>query len=76
MPKIGLVRFEQSREIQGKIVNATIKRTASGKYFISLCVEEDLADNLKRNKGGEIGIDVGLEFCTDNFGNVVVNPKI
>lgn len=77
LPKLGLVRFEQSREIQGTIVNATITRTASGKYFVSLCVEEDLADNLKLNKGGEIGIDVGLkEFYTDNFGNMVSNPKI
>ena len=68
LPKLGLVRL---------IVNATITRTASGKYFVSLCVEEDLADNLKLNKGGEIGIDVGLkEFYTDNLGNVVANPKI
>lgn len=77
LPKLGLVRMEQSREIQGKIVNATITRTASGRYLVSLCVEEDLADNLTLNKGGEIGIDVGLkEFYTDNFGNVVANPKI
>ena len=76
LPKIGLIKFEQSIEILGKIVNATITRSASGKYFVSLCVEEDLADNLKLNKGGKIGIDVGLkEFYTDNFGNTVANPK-
>ena len=77
LPKVGLVEFRQSRQIKGKIINATITKNASGKYFISLCVEEDLADDLKLNQGGEIGIDVGLkEFYTDNFGNVVLNPKI
>ena len=74
LPKIGLINFEQSKEILGKIVNATVTRSASGKYFVSLCVEEDLADNLKLNKGEKIGIDVGLkEFYTDNLGNTIAN---
>lgn len=76
LPKVGLVRFEQSREFNGRILNATVTRTATGKYFVSLCVEEDIADNLLQNDGGQIGLDVGLkEFCTDNRGNTVVNPK-
>lgn len=77
LPKVGSIKFEQSREIHGKILNATITRTATEKYFVSLCVEEDIADNLKRNNGGQIGIDVGLkEFYTDNFGKTVANPRI
>lgn len=36
LPKLGLVRFAKSREIKGKIVNATIGRNPSGKYFISM----------------------------------------
>ena len=76
LPKVGLVRFEQSREFNGRILNATVTRTATGKYFVSLCVEEDIADNLRQNDGGQIGLDVGLkEFCTDNHGNKFVNPK-
>ena len=76
LPKVGLVRFEQSREINGRILNATVTRTATGKYFVSLCVEEDIADNLRQNDGGQIGLDVGLkEFCTDNHGNTFANPK-
>lgn len=77
LPKVGLLRFEQSREIKGRILNATVTKTATGKYFVSLCVEEDIADNLRQNNGGQIGLDVGLkEFCTDNRGNTVANPKI
>ena len=76
LPKVGLVRFEQSREFNGRILNATVTRTATGKYFVSLCVQEDIADNLRQNDGGQIGLDVGLkEFCTDNQGKTVANPK-
>lgn len=77
LPKVGSIKFEQSREIHGRILSATIIKTATEKYFVSLCVEEDIADNLKQNNGGKIGIDVGLkEFYTDNFGNTVSNPRI
>lgn len=77
LPKVGLVKFEQSRKFQGKILSATITRTATEKYFVSLCVEEEIADNLKINQGGEIGLDVGLkEFYTDSFGRTVSNPQI
>ena len=77
LPKVGSVKFEQSRNFHGKILNATITRTATEKYFVSLCVEEDIADNLKLNADKQIGIDVGLkEFYTDNLGNTVSNPRI
>lgn len=77
LPKVGSIKFEQSREIRGRILNATITRTATEKYFVSLCIEEDIVDNLKRNNGGKIGIDVGLkEFYTDNLGKTVENPRI
>jgi putative transposase len=77
LPKVGQVKFEQSREFQGKILSATITRTATEKYFVSLCIEEDIADSLKLNAGKQIGIDVGLkEFYTDNFGNSISNPRI
>ena len=76
LPKIGFVRFEQSREFCGRILNATVMKTTTGKYFVSLCVEEDIADNLSRNDGRQVGLDVGLKaFCTDNRGNTVANPK-
>ena len=71
------MKFEQSRDFHGKILSATITKTATEKYFVSLCVQEDIADSLQLNKGGQIGLDVGLkEFYTDNFGNTVSNPRI
>ena len=38
LPKIGTVKIKQSREFEGRILNATVSHTASGKYFASLCV--------------------------------------
>ena len=76
LPKLGFVRVKQSREFEGRILNATVSRAASGKYFVSLCVEMDKEKLISTNAGGKIGIDVGLkEFYSDSNGNVVANPK-
>ena len=39
LPKVGSVKFEQSRKFHGRILSATITKTATGKYFVSLCVQ-------------------------------------
>ena len=73
LPKLGYVKMKQSMEV-GKINNVTIERTPSGKYFVVLNV--DFEPELQANKGGSIGIDVGIkEFYSDSNGNVVQNPK-
>ena len=77
LPKIGKVKAKLSRSFDGKILNATVTRTASGKYYVSLCVEMDVDSLLCQNAGGSVGIDVGLkEFYTDSDGNTVDNPRI
>lgn len=74
LPKIGLVKIKLSRTFTGKILNATVSCTASGKYFVSLCVEEEM--KLFPNLGKEIGIDVGIKkFFSDSNGGSIDNPK-
>jgi putative transposase len=74
LPKIGLVKIKLSRTFTGKILNAVVSCTASGKYFVSLCVEEEM--EIFPNMGNEIGIDVGIkEFFSDSNGASVDNPK-
>jgi len=74
LPKIGRVKTKFSREVVGKISNATVTRTASGKYFVSLCIEYET--DLQPSAGGQVGIDVGIKsFYSDSNGNVVENPK-
>lgn len=59
LPKLGLVKAKVSRMPNGRILNATVSRTATGKYFVSLCCEEELV--VKDNEGGVIGIDLGIK---------------
>ena len=77
LPKVGLVKIKQSRTFEGRILNATVSHTASGKYFVSLCVEMDKEKLVHPNAGGKIGIDVGLkEFYSDSNGNTIANPRV
>ena len=74
LPKLGLVRFAKSKEVEGRILNATIRHNPSGKYFVSLLVETDVQPLPKTNK--EVGIDVGLkDFAILSNGEVFENPK-
>ena len=59
LPKLGLVPFAKSKEVDGKILNATIRRNPSGKYYISILVETEVQELPKT--GSVCGIDVGLK---------------
>jgi putative transposase len=59
LPKLGYVTFAKSREVEGRILNATIRRNPSGKYFVSLLVETEVEELPKT--GSSVGIDVGLK---------------
>ncbi|MFB5285145.1 IS200/IS605 family element RNA-guided endonuclease TnpB [Peribacillus sp. Hz7] len=74
LPKVGKVLFAKSKEIDGKIMNATVRRTPSGKYFISILCE--VKKEPTQLSMFETGIDVGLKnFATLSDGTVIPNPK-
>lgn len=58
LPKLGLVRFAKSREVEGRIFNATIRRNPSGKYFVSILAEVEVQPFEKTESS--IGIDLGI----------------
>lgn len=73
LPKLGFVKIRQSMEV-GKINHVTIERTPTGKYFAVLNTEFE--PQPMENKGGCIGIDVGIkDFYSDSNGNAVQNPR-
>lgn len=75
LPKLGLVRFANSRSFDGKIKNCTISKTKTNKYFVSVLVEEEI-EELPRNNNA-IGIDLGLkDFLVTSDGEIVENPRI
>ncbi|MCQ6274713.1 IS200/IS605 family element transposase accessory protein TnpB [Bacillus sp. V3B] len=59
LPKLGLVRFAKSREVEGRILSATIRRNPSGKYFVSLGTETEVAELPKTHSA--VGIDMGVK---------------
>ena len=74
IPKLGWVRFSNSREIDGRILSATIRRNKSGKYFASILVELEIQPIEKT--GSSVGIDVGLkDFAILSTGKIFSNPK-
>ena len=72
IPKVGKVQFRckniKSELLNGKIKSATIKRTKTGVYMISLCIEiNKIHEDRKDNK--HIGLDFSLrDFFVDSFG--------
>lgn len=75
LPKLGLVRFAKSREIQGRILNCTITKTCSGKYFVSVCCTDVEVEKFENNKN-IVGLDLGIkEFAITSYGEIVNNPK-
>ena len=71
LPKLGLVPFAKSKEVDGRILNATIRRNPSGKYFISILVETEVQELPKT--GSVCGIDVGLKDFADLSANLSGN---
>jgi len=57
-----------------KLVNLTVSRDASGRYFVSILVETDVKP-LKKTKA-EVGIDVGVKtLATTSGGKKLENPR-
>jgi len=74
LPKLGLVKFAKSRDVEGRIIKATIRRNPTGKYFISITCEIDIQPLPKINNS--IGIDLGIKsFATLSNGEIVENQK-
>lgn len=74
LPKLGWLRFAKSREIDGRILSATIRRNATGKLFVSILCEVEI--EALPQKDHAIGIDLGIkEFAVCSNGEVVANPK-
>ncbi|HDL1725285.1 TPA: transposase, partial [Mannheimia haemolytica] len=62
LPKIGWVRYRNSREIVGEVKNVTVSMKC-GRFFVS--IQTEFKQEIPTHKGGEIGIDMGIaRFAT------------
>lgn len=74
LPKIGHIRAKFPSEMNGLIKSATVSKTPSGKYYVSVLVET-IVNELPKTKSN-IGIDLGLtDFVVLSDGTKVANPK-
>lgn len=77
LPKIGWVRFHKSRDVEGTIKRAAVKRKASG-WYVSILCEVELRDPEPVNPtpATTLGIDLGLrDFVATSDGERVPAPK-
>ena len=62
LPKIGWVRYRNSREVVGEVKNVTVSQKC-GRFFVSIQTEFEY--EIPTHKGGEVGIDMGVaRFAT------------
>ena len=73
LPKLGLIKFAKSREIEGKIIKATIRKSSTGKYYISILCEVEIESLEKTHQS--VGIDLGItDFAILSTGVKIDNP--
>jgi len=75
IPKLGLIKYINSRNFEGEIKSATISKTSTDKYFISVLVEEQIQELPYNNN--IIGFDLGIkDFLITSNNDIINNPKI
>ena len=78
LPKIGWITTKLSKVFEGTLKTATVSMTTTGKFFISILVEDGKETPEKEPFGYDstIGLDVGIkDFATMSNGTKVDNPK-
>lgn len=74
LPKLGWVTFAKSRELEGRILSATIRRNPSGKYVVSVLCETEIYPYPRIEQ--TVGVDLGIkDFAILSTGEKVANPK-
>ena len=76
LPKLGTVKIKPHQAIpEGKIKSVTIKRTTTGKIFITLLIERADAHIHLPKTGKEIGIDLGIkDYAVLSDGTKIAQP--
>lgn len=75
LPKLGHVKFKQTRSLEGRIIRATIQYTTSGCFYVSiLCDVPEHTPFPKTNQA--VGIDLGVtDFAILSTGRKVDNQR-
>ncbi len=75
LAKLGQVKMVMHRPLQGTPKTAIVKRTSTGKWFVSICCEE-VPEPVVPESDKAVGIDVGLKtFAYLSDGTTIENPR-
>ena len=79
LPKLGLIDIRGYRhleEINGNIINATIEKDTTNKYYVSIIVDEVETITSKVEPSSIVGIDLGIkDLVVTSDGEKYHNPK-
>ena len=78
VPKVGQIRIRQSQPVEEKTKSATFRRSADGKWYVTLTVEFDMPDISLPDPvaANVVGIDLGLKtFATITDQEPIPCPK-
>ena len=79
LPKLGLVEirgYRNLKEINGRIINVTIEKELTNKYYVSVIVEEVETIREKVTPTTIVGIDLGIkDLVVTSDGEKYSNPK-
>lgn len=68
------IKMKMHRPLGGRICHATVSRSATGKYYVSILCEEE--KQMPPIASGEIGIDLGIkDMAVCSNGERIANPK-
>ncbi len=75
IPKLGWVRMREPLRFSGKVMSATVSRTAD-RWFVSITVDTDDPPRRPAENQGVVGVDVGVTaLATLSTGETIAGPK-
>ena len=75
LPRIGQVKMREALRLPGKILCATVSRTADG-GFVAISVETDVPTVASETQAARVGVDLGVRnLATLSDGQTVEGPK-
>jgi putative transposase len=75
IPKLGWVRMREALRFTGKLMSATVSRTAD-RWYVSLAVRIETTSLPCENQAGRVGVDLGVKhLATLSTGEKIEGPK-
>lgn len=78
IPKVGHVKAKLHKTFEGTLKTMTVSRTSTGKYFVSIIIDDgnEIPAKQPYSEKNTIGIDIGIkDFAILSNGEKIPNPK-